>query len=208
MTRQTLASIVAEVSHRPPLVADRSLFPSSRQNSSRTAPTPSFPDPEHEAHQRGVREGLALAQHEIATAAAANEEHLQQALAHERLRLLDGEGQSLASSLVSAMTSLEQSIADQVVPILRHLVEARLLDRAMTELSQILLKAIASNGAHEMTITCSPELIASVKSYLPPDWNHAKFVEGNAPGIQVVVSDADMRVDLETWRQSITGGIL
>lgn len=206
MSRASFATFVEELQCEPEAPTEIGLFRLAKRHFENDAQ--STVDLEAAAYEKGYGDGQERAREELDQLCKDHRSQLSAALEEQRRSQIEQDGALLAARLVGALNELELALVERVRPVLQGLLETAIVERALGELGQILRRAIATDGALEMTISASAELIEAVKKQLPAGWNRATFIVAEGAGIKVEAGDVDMSVELGAWRREIAGGDL
>jgi hypothetical protein len=206
MSLTSFAAFVDEVEPAAGATNGAVLFRPAKPALSRRDDAMSIAEREVAAYERGITEGQRLTRVEIEQISETHQFELYAAIEAGRRLQIDADGTMLASRLDSAFAELEVALIDKVQTVLQGWLEAAVIERALNELGTILRRAIATDGALEMTIYATADLVEAVKKQLPAGWDRAKFIAAEGPSIQIVAGSVDISVDLGAWRSQIVGG--
>lgn len=158
-----------------------------------------------DAYARGVEHGKAAADAEIATLLAEQSAVSEQSLAAARKSWCEEEGPRLAEQIRSAIADMENRIAQSVERVLKPFLAQAVRNEAIGQLRAIVQELIGTNPGMTLEVSGPEDLLAAVRTSLPPSVAAVSYVANDASDVQIKAGASIVETRIAAWLEQSEG---
>jgi flagellar biosynthesis/type III secretory pathway protein FliH len=152
-----------------------------------------------EAHAKGIAEGRKAAEEQAAAQLEQQQAESQQALAAAREAWTAEAGPRISEQIVSAISQMEQRIADAAERVLRPLMVDAVRAEAIRQLRAILQDLIRSSPDLALQVTGPEDLLDAVRAGIPDSVKTVSYVVSTTTDVQIKAGSSLVETSIGTW---------
>lgn len=160
-----------------------------------------------QSYARGLEEGRAAAEAELAARFQAQRGAFEGQLASERQAWAAKEGEALAARLTSGLSEIEARTADTVARILAQFVSTELRSAATADLLGMLEGLLSKAEGTRIEISGPEDLLACMRDRLAGLSTAVTFAAHESPDVRVEVDQTVLETCIGAWSARVTGAL-
>ena len=162
-------------------------------------------DPVDEAYVRGVEDGKAAVEAEIAARLEEQKATFERDLVASRESSCLEQGARIAEQLQAAIGDLEGRITDSTERVLRPFLDQAIRVQAIVELRATLLELVGKTPGITLEISGPEDLLAAVRASLPASNATVSYIANEACDVQVKAGASILETRIAAWLDKIEG---